>query len=175
MLAWFCSLGMDNRFTLYLNLNHIPVGNTIAIHNMIGSFQKSWTLTLAWPRQNDIKLRRPSKIVVCRCFRPLPNTSQICSRVRGKKLKRVIFCTWRITKELCVVTSCLPDAVLAEEVPNLSRIRNTSLGLGLAAGTGLSSLTGYVIFLMRLITFRCVEYSSKEQAPQGIRYTMDCW
>ena len=62
---------------------------------------------------------------------------------------------------MCCRTSFLPDAVLAEEVPNLSRIRNISLGMGLAAGTGLSSLIGYVIFMMRLITFRCLEYPSK--------------
>ena len=40
---------------------------------------------------------------------------------------------------MLVVTYFLPGAVLAEEVPNLNCIHNTSLDLDLVAGNGLSS------------------------------------
>lgn len=58
----------------------LPVGRTTAIHKMIGSLQNLCTCTLACPNVKEIKLRIPSNTVVFCCLRPLPNSSQICSK-----------------------------------------------------------------------------------------------
>ena len=64
----------------------LPVGNTMAIHTITGSFQKSFTDKVAWPIANDNIVSIPMRTVVSRCFMAFPKRWQICE-IRDIRLK----------------------------------------------------------------------------------------
>lgn len=56
--------------------------------------------------------------------------------------------------------SCLPGAVLVEEVSNLNQTHSTFVDLDLVAGNGLSLLTGFVV------SIRCQVFDKKKPATK---------
>ena len=67
-----------SKSMVYFKSKTLPVGRTMVIHNLIGSFQKSFIEVDVCPKQNLIIVKKPRRTVVSRCFVSFPNNWQIC-------------------------------------------------------------------------------------------------